>query len=98
MASHPQLEHGGSHSRKAFDALPHPSEYVLLLVGKGAQRAIEQKSAISTSSRQWGSEIVYRPSQEIGSILFILLELQVCLDQALQHLIAIQTKRMNGLI
>ena len=59
----------------------------------GPSGSLEQQPAVAAQGSQRRPEIVYRPRQEVGSILIVLLQFQVGLDQALQDLIHVGAQR-----
>ena len=72
-----QFKHRRGHPTQALDAVLHPAQHFLLLLGFGTQCLAQKKPAISVRCHQGSTEIVHRASQKVGPILVIPLDLQI---------------------
>src|SRR5262249_1316109 len=95
LTSHAQLEHCGSHARKASRAVLHPLENFPLILVDGTQRFTEQQPAVSAQGRKGSTEVVNRTGQEIGTVVVVFLKPQIGLNEALKDFVTIDTQRVG---
>ena len=96
VAPDAQLEHGGGHAGEPLGAVLHAAQDFPLAFRQGAQRLTEEQPAIPADRGERRPKIMDGAREERRTVLIVLLQLQIGLDQALQNLVAVGAQRSGN--
>ena len=97
LRTYAHLEHGRGQPGEALDAALHSLQHADLLRIERSELVIEQQAAVSLYRHERSAQIVDAVRKKCGAVLIVLLQLQIGMQEVLQHFVALQAKLLGSL-